>query len=265
MKNRISFVAMFVGSMLLSCVPAERPVDAPNPYAGKKQGASQSTQQSKPLNVASGSIPLDEKAIRTYTSARAALSYQFSYLDVSKNGTLEFKDGKAKLDFTGLAVEKTGEMKLEIVEGAEVKLRGVIPNLVLKPSNNALEMTLNAVVGGSTNATITIVLPGGIVPTPATTPTPGATQSPTPIGDIGGFEKSVKPIFLASCSECHHAGTSLDLTKFPFGNRDQKAFVDVILASVQSTTRPMPLAPRPRLKAEEIDAISKWKNGGLKP
>lgn len=78
------------------------------------------------------------------------------------------------------------------------------------------------------------------------------------------FATDIKPILDYNCSECHHAGKSLDLSVFPFnGGADQEAIVAAIIAMTSSGR--MPLQPRTRLSNDQIEMIKAWQSGGLAP
>lgn len=87
--------------------------------------------------------------------------------------------------------------------------------------------------------------PGGYDPE---TPTNGG-----PTHNAAGFA-ALAPLFERSCTECHHAGTWLDLTT----GADAKTAAKIVLA-VKSGT--MPPGPRPRLAPAQIAKLEAWGAG----
>jgi hypothetical protein len=64
------------------------------------------------------------------------------------------------------------------------------------------------------------------------------------------------------CTECHHTGKALDLTRVPFRAGDMGMLVDSV---VQHAGSDMPPAPRDRMPSDVIAKIQKWKSDGLAP
>lgn len=93
-----------------------------------------------------------------------------------------------------------------------------------------------------------------------------ATGGPAPAGkplDPNGFTAKIAPLLDAQgCTECHHAGRPIDLTKYPFMAGDDKDTADRLTRSLAGT---MPPAPRDRAPASLTDAVAAWRTAGMKP
>jgi hypothetical protein len=97
-------------------------------------------------------------------------------------------------------------------------------------------------------------------PAPTTKPTGGTPAKPL---DPNGFTAKIAPILDAQgCTECHHAGRPIDLTKYPFMAGDDKDIADRLTKSLGTT---MPPAPRDRAPSSVTDAIAAWRAAGMKP
>ncbi|HSO34237.1 MAG TPA: hypothetical protein VLT33_16995 [Labilithrix sp.] len=83
-------------------------------------------------------------------------------------------------------------------------------------------------------------------------------EKPTNTGtghNPAGFA-AIAPLLQRGCSECHHAGTWLDL-----GAGADAATAAKIVAAAQGNT--MPPAPRAKLTAEEVAKLVTWRDGGV--
>jgi len=69
---------------------------------------------------------------------------------------------------------------------------------------------------------------------------------------------AVSPLFQRSCTECHHAGTWLDLTKGA-----DSATASLIVKELEKGS--MPPAPRVPLTADELAKVKAWKDGQAVP
>jgi len=82
------------------------------------------------------------------------------------------------------------------------------------------------------------------------------------------YHQNVAPILDKHCVECHSAGKSLDLSRFPFkwaAGNDQLQIVNLILAKTGGTKPKMPPGNRPKLTANQLNVIEQWRNDGLNP
>jgi hypothetical protein len=86
---------------------------------------------------------------------------------------------------------------------------------------------------------------------------PGSPTNKGPALNPDGFA-AVRPILQRSCTECHHAGTWLDLTAAADEETAQK-----MVAAIQKGA--MPPAPRTPLAAEELAKIEAWRAGKVEP
>ena len=100
--------------------------------------------------------------------------------------------------------------------------------------------------------------------TPPATPAPGPTQLPPAVPPApGGFQQAIAPLLDAQgCTECHHAGRPIDLTRYPFVAGDAASAAQQLIDSLSND---MPPAPRDRAPASVIDAVAQWKAEGMKP
>lgn len=83
-------------------------------------------------------------------------------------------------------------------------------------------------------------------------------ETPTnqgPEHNAAGFT-ALAPLLRASCSECHHAGTWLDLTKGA-----DAGTADKMIHSIEQGT--MPPAPRTPLAASALAKMKTWRDGGV--
>lgn len=96
----------------------------------------------------------------------------------------------------------------------------------------------------------------------------GATVPPVVAGPAGeqpaqpgGYKEAIAPLMTA-CIECHHAGRTIDLSRYPFmaGGKDESA--DRLVRSLEST---MPPSPRPKVDAAVVERVRKWRQEGMKP
>jgi hypothetical protein len=82
------------------------------------------------------------------------------------------------------------------------------------------------------------------------------------------FAQDILPSFDQTCSECHHQGTRLDLSAFPFrGGAEPRAVVEEMLPLIagQNAATVMPPSPRDRLSAEEVELVRQWFVQGMAP
>jgi hypothetical protein len=100
--------------------------------------------------------------------------------------------------------------------------------------------------------------------TPATPVTPTAPMTPpAPINPNAlRYARDIQPLMEQFCTECHHPGKSLDLTRVPFRAGATPDLVDQVVARA---TMDMPPAPRDRMPADALDKIRQWKTDGMVP
>jgi hypothetical protein len=133
----------------------------------------------------------DEKELRAAAQSQAALTYKFHYLTYDKSGDLTFVNGSVTLAFTALPANQTGDMTLEIFEGATLKLKGTASAVSLKVGQaNNINIKLDPVVPGdsgngvggatTTDVNINVTINNGAVP--GVSPQPQPTVSPA----VGG-------------------------------------------------------------------------------
>ena len=82
------------------------------------------------------------------------------------------------------------------------------------------------------------------------------------------FTQNVKPILDAHCVECHSAGSTLDLSHFPFAcatTSDQRTIVDKMLSLAGTDSPQMPPGNRPKLSVAEVGTLRHWREEGLAP
>ncbi len=157
--------------------PAKKPVQSSDQQGGGDQG--------KSFGDRSGAvgIVLNKQALQQYAINLDNLSYKFKYLDKELSEKITFDaGGKASLKFKDLPSETSGTVSLEVLDGATVKLRGSVDNVVLKKGENttvALVLKLvddagngngNGGGNGTTDLTIDVTLDDG-----AGTPPTGGT------------------------------------------------------------------------------------------
>ncbi len=227
------------------------------------------------------------------------LSYHFNYIDTDRSEPITFVAGKAVLEFHNLAQGKAGDLTLEILQTGVVRVRGVIKALTLKPGKNEVTLQLAAVgpnsgatgdlsidvkidSGGSGgNGAATGTGSGGAASGSATG-SGAASGSATGTGSGGpatgsgaasgsasstqpadpnaySYAREIKPLMDQYCSECHHAGKSLDLSSAP----SAAAKIDKVIDAAAGGT--MPPAPRDKMPADAVEKIRKWKAHGLVP
>jgi hypothetical protein len=106
----------------------------------------------------------------------------------------------------------------------------------------------------------------GQTPSPAPSTNPTTTPTTDPAGkplDPNGFTAKIAPMLDAQgCTECHHAGRPIDLTKYPFMTGAANDTADRLTRSLTTT---MPPAPREKAPSSIADAIAAWKAAGMKP
>jgi hypothetical protein len=276
----LSLMGVALGA-LSGCIPATPP-QLPATQVGGESGVDE--------NEGKVPVTLYEKAFAANNLNTQNMGWKFSYLNVVREGTLNFTNGRAEILIDKLPKGQAGDLKLEILEASLVRYEGILRNQVLNAGTN--DLTINLVpVGGTAELMIQITVgqsngtpqvpapitspvpsPGPspgvspIVTGPGALPSPNTTPNPAPNTTLGlTWSKDVKKIIDRSCVECHSTGgRSPNLAAWPFGTSEASAaIVDrVIAVSVGGT---MPPAPRDRLSAAEIDTIRRWKAEGLKP
>jgi hypothetical protein len=93
---------------------------------------------------------------------------------------------------------------------------------------------------------------------------PGSDAAATPPPPANGpFETTVEPILLQYCSECHHAGKTIDLTTYPFNSGNQAELVAQAISDM--TSGHMPPTPRDPVPASSIAIIQQWASSGMNP
>ena len=240
-----------------------KPVDA----NGKDGGGNGSQTQQQ------GSLPiqLEEAKLKSYVVSTASLTYKVSFLERSENGDIKFESGVASINFDKLTPGKKGDLQLDILEGGVLKLQGIIKDLTLRSGVNQAAMSLKPVGGTDASATIGITIApstsGAVVPPPTIPGTqpppvvPGTQPPPTGNPTADGFDKKVKAIMVTHCSECHHAGKALDLTRSDITAQN----IDRVIDQLSGSSPKMPPAPRDRVSSGDLDKIKAWKSTGLKP
>lgn len=269
--------ALLIAGLAASCTSrrgiATEPARPVTP-GGPQQGAVTTPDSGKPGGeMVTMAVPLDEKELQSaYKLDTTNLSYHFKYIDVERSETLTFKDGAAKIEFTGLTAGKAGDLILELLEANVVKARGTVKELSLKAGKNDIKIHFDAVTDGSSaigDLSINVKIDnGGSGGQSGTNPgtgnssggSGGASGDPSKVG----FNRDVKPLLAAACGECHHAGKTYDFTKYPFGPGSPEVEADKLLASVASGGK-MPPAPRDKMPAAAIETLKKWKEQGLNP
>jgi hypothetical protein len=109
---------------------------------------------------------------------------------------------------------------------------------------------------------------GGSGNSPAGTPSPSMPAPGSPLPPAvppapGGFQQAIAPLLDAQgCTECHHAGRPIDLTRYPFMAGDPATAAQQLITSLSND---MPPAPRDRAPTSVTDAIAQWKADGMKP
>jgi hypothetical protein len=282
---------LFCAIVLLTACNSNRrqPLVQEGPNKGQNQGNDEQNLPSDGSN-SNPSLPivLDEAALKkAYADIDTSkMSYSFEYLTTKSLGTVKFENGKAHLEFKDLKAGEKGDLSFTLLEANVPRLRGEQKDVVLNKGKNQLSLVLKAVGGqdgDSTELTINVevnpsdVTPndGGDIkpdPTPTPVPKPDPTPKPDPKPDTGdslpndpialSFSRSIKPIMVKHCTECHHqGGQTPDLTsKTAF-----EAQFDKILGRIEGAGLPMPPLPRDRMKSSEIETLRSWKSQGFKP
>lgn len=293
MNNRNVLTLLSAIVLLTSCTANRRqPVVQEGPKNGNEnQGNNPSVVDGKEQNLPSEgannnpSLPivLDEAALKkAYANIDTSnMSYSFEYLSKKAVGTVKFENSKAVLEFKDLEAGKKGDLSFTLLENNVPRLRGEQKDVTLSKGKNQISLVLKSVGtqdSGATELTINVEVTPDPVPTP--TPTPGPIPTPTPIPDptpdpkpdTGGsipsdpnaltFSRSIKPMMMKHCSECHHQGGQIpDLTsKAAFETQ-----FDKILGRIEGAGQPMPPLPRDRMKSPEIETLRSWKSQGFKP
>ena len=291
---------LFCAIVLLTACTSNRrqPLVQEGPNKGQKQGTDTTVTDDKEQHLPSDgsnsnpSLPivLDEGALKkAYADIDTSkMSYSFEYLTTKSLGTVKFEGGKANLEFKDLKAGEKGDLSFTLLEAGVARLRGEQKDVVLSKGKNQISLVLKAVGSQDANATeLTInveVTPTdpSIKPDPTPTPTPKPDPTPTPTPtpvptpdpkpDTGGsipsdpnalsFSRSIKPIMMKHCAECHHqGGQTPDLTnKAAFETQ-----FDKIVGRIEGAGQPMPPLPRDRMKSAEIETLRSWKSQGFKP
>lgn len=90
---------------------------------------------------------------------------------------------------------------------------------------------------------------------------PGTSQPPQP----GGYQLTVAPLMDKNgCTECHHAGRTINLMSYPFMAGSSADTAARLSASIGATGT-MPPAPRSKPDAALMAAIDAWQANGGKP
>jgi len=295
MKTR-NVQTLFCAIVLLTACTANR--RQPIVQEGPKNG--QETQQNNPSfgneseqNLPSGhtnsnpSLPivLDEAALKKAyaTIDTSNMTYRFEYLAKKSEGAVNFVNGKAQLEFKDLQAGEKGDLSFTLLEAGIARLRGEQKDVVLTKGKNKISLVLKSVGGGDSNAT-ELTINVEVSPADTTTPPPNSggggiikpdptpTPKPDPTPDTGGnipsdpnaltFSRSIKPIMMKHCAECHHQGGQVpDLTtKAAFENQ-----FDKIVERIEGSGLPMPPLPRDKMKSPEIETLRSWKAQGFKP
>jgi hypothetical protein len=229
-------------------------------------------------------IVLDEAALKkAYANIDTSkMSYSFEYLTTKSLGAVVFKDGKAQLEFKDLKAGEKGDLSFTLLEAGVARLRGEQKDVILTKGKNQISLVLKSVGGQDSNAT-ELTINVEVSPSDIASPQPDSggggiikpdpTPKPDPKPDTGGsiipsdpsaltFSRSIKPIMMKHCAECHHqGGHTPDLTtKAAFETQ-----FDKILGRIEGAGQPMPPLPRDRMKSPEIETLRSWKAQGFKP
>jgi hypothetical protein len=280
--------------LLTSCTANRRqPIVQEGPKTGQEnQGSNPAIPGDKEQNLPSNGlnnnttlpIVLDEAALKkAYANIDTSkMSYSFEYLTTKSLGAVVFKDGKAQLEFKDLKAGEKGDLSFTLLEAGVARLRGEQKDVILTKGKNQISLVLKSVGGQDSNAT-ELTINVEVSPSDIASPQPDSggggiikpdpTPKPDPKPDTGGsiipsdpsaltFSRSIKPIMMKHCAECHHqGGHTPDLTtKAAFETQ-----FDKILGRIEGAGQPMPPLPRDRMKSPEIETLRSWKAQGFKP
>lgn len=144
-KTTNMLLAMTLATLATACVSRSPKVEVPD--------QSQRTSPINPWNGDQGQQPgndrqtvsmtFNESDLKTKFNLNTAnLSYKFSFLDRTENNTISFTNGRATITISRLKPNTPGTVKLEIYEGAVLKLQGSKANYTLVPGQNTLQLEL---------------------------------------------------------------------------------------------------------------------------
>lgn len=252
--KKISIVGLFLG--LASCTPSTNWDETGNSAGrdSRKQNQNQTPKNTPYPNQPQAEqsefgVELDEEQlVAVFAVNTEALSYKFTYMEVLKNGPIEFNEQKAKLVFSALPTGKTGNLTLEILEAGVPKLRGTQAGVTLQAGSNQVRLVLNGVNGGQ------------IQPEPSPE-NPSVTYA------------TVKPILDNKCVRCHSATGSAKgnvlFDTFPFTITNKTRFPDMptlMRKVVQTVEMPNATMPQgnPGLPQSEVNQLKAWIAAGLK-
>lgn len=267
---------LFMGLWWLAFGCVQKTSESPRPAISPTQsGQSMDRVTIQGVTAANGST-LDEVVIPvtvpvTYGDAvdRSVWSYTFTYLNVNRSANIPVaSNGHGTIRIGALPLNQRGDMTLRLLEDGVAKFQGTAQAVTLTPTNNRVSMQMSVVVPGSSpqpnGPQASVPPPGQQAPPPG--PPSQSAPNPLPLPSVGPGElsadfynqKNIGSIFRTSCGECHSQGQSLDLTSFPFPNRNAKDTLAKIISFTDGSTPVMPPGNRVKLPSDAVNTLKEW-------